>query len=85
MMFADPEPEKAIGSSDRQRAVVQCHSRRPDFIPVALPDLLESQRRMFRIHLQQGELLISPRSRVDRQRIIKGPEPAIGFMRHPGV
>ena len=63
-MLANPEPHVLIRESGSESAVFQCHSNRPNFLPIALAELLEMQGRMFWIGYQQRELLVGPGANV---------------------
>ena len=59
-MLANPKPNVLVGQLDSQDTVFQRHPRRPDFLPVAVAELLELPGRVLRIVFQQGELFIQP-------------------------
>ena len=73
-MLPNPKPDVFVRKPDRYGPVFQRHPRGPDFLSVAFAELLELERRMVRVVLQQRELLIRPSANVGRQCAIILPE-----------
>jgi len=73
-MLPDPEPHIFVGELDRQGTVFQRHTRRPDFLPVAVTDFLELEGRVLRVVFQQRELLIGPGADICGQGTVIIPE-----------
>ena len=61
VMPTDPDPGEAVLMFDRQRAVVEGHTNRPQ-----LTDFLELQRWMVRVRLQEGVALVGKAADIIR-------------------
>ena len=68
-MGTDPEPEIAAVDIDGERAIAQTDPDRP-----VTADLLELQRRVARIALQELIIGVGQLSNRKRQRLVSGPE-----------
>ena len=51
-MLTNPKPDIPVRKFDSQRTILQCHSRGPNLLPIAIAQFLEVQRRMLRIRFQ---------------------------------
>jgi len=84
-VLANPEPQVFIGKLDSQGAILQRNARGPDFLPIALAELLELQGRMLRVFLQQRKLLIGAGADVGGQGVIIVPEIRVRAVVHDRV
>lgn len=73
-VIADPEPQIAVWPLDRESAMAQCDPCRPNLMPKPVSYLLELQRRMLRIRLQEGELLFGAKASRNGKRMIRFPK-----------
>lgn len=68
-MGADPEPQQTVGSLDRKRAIMQSYPRRPE-----TTNLLEAERRVLMVDLQEFERLVGKLLNLDGKRSVAGLE-----------
>ena len=79
-MMPDPEPLKTVRTFSRECAVVKANPRR-----VENSDLLESERRMPGIRLEECKVFVGERPDVLRKLAVVKPEIRVGKVLQSGV